>query len=233
MIILQIREAESRRSKAELIQFQSIVQTQESTLDAYFSSPEGKAELLLVAKAQKAQFKARKSTDGGTSSSSSMIHQIFDLFDMDGSGEISWEEFRDVVAYLQLSVETRQLRLDFQDMDVDKSGEVDFDEFRAWWQTRQKNSALHLVLTAKFKFQQWVGDLGLYHQRAKTIIREKRVEAALNLSRESFRQVDPPKEHCVQCQLPFVLLKDVHQHECAGQIVNSLDELQHHVDSLS
>ncbi len=225
---MQLREEESRRSKAELIQFQSIVQTLESTLDAYFSSPEGKAELVDVAKAQRAQIKARK-REGGASS---MLHQIFDLFDMDGSGEISWEEFRDVVAYLQLSLETSQLRQDFNDMDVDGSGEVDFDEFRAWWQGRQKNSALHLALTAKFKFQQWVGDLGLYHPRAKAIIRQRHLEDALNLNRESFRQRDPPKQHCSRCQLSFALLKDVHQHECAGRIVNSLDELKHHVNSV-
>jgi len=55
--------------------------------------------------------------------------RLFDAFDIDRSGTISRQEFRQVVADLGLAIPSDELTQLVREADVDQSGELDFDEF--------------------------------------------------------------------------------------------------------
>lgn len=66
------------------------------------------------------------------------LKRIFDGFDLDKSGHISEDEFRNVLYILMdvknpSDVSTKKLKRYWREIDTDCSGEVSFDEFVAWY----------------------------------------------------------------------------------------------------
>ena len=57
------------------------------------------------------------------------IRKIFDDFDLNQNEIITIDEFANMVAKLEISVERKYLRGIFRNIDLDKSGAIEFSEF--------------------------------------------------------------------------------------------------------
>ena len=60
------------------------------------------------------------------------IRKIFDDFDLNQNDIITIDEFANMVAKLEISVERKYLRGIFRNIDLDKSGAIEFEEFYAF-----------------------------------------------------------------------------------------------------
>lgn len=61
-----------------------------------------------------------------------LIKKIFDDFDLNQNDMITIDEFANMVAKLEISVERKYLRGIFREIDADKSGAIEFQEFYAF-----------------------------------------------------------------------------------------------------
>jgi Ca2+-binding EF-hand superfamily protein len=58
-----------------------------------------------------------------------LLQKIYDDFDLNQNGMITIDEFANMIAKLEISVERKYLRGIFRHIDLNKSGAVEFDEF--------------------------------------------------------------------------------------------------------
>jgi len=65
----------------------------------------------------------------GGSTDEGLIKKIYDDFDLNQNGMITIDEFANMVAKLEISVERKYLRGIFREIDLNKSGAIEFDEF--------------------------------------------------------------------------------------------------------
>lgn len=65
----------------------------------------------------------------GGSNDEGLIRKIYDDFDLNQNGMITIDEFANMVAKLEISVERKYLRGIFREIDLDKSGAIEFEEF--------------------------------------------------------------------------------------------------------
>jgi Ca2+-binding EF-hand superfamily protein len=65
----------------------------------------------------------------GGSTDQGLINKIFDDFDLNQNGMITIDEFANMVAKLEISIERKYLRGIFREIDLDKSGAIEFEEF--------------------------------------------------------------------------------------------------------
>lgn len=65
----------------------------------------------------------------GGSSDEGLLRKIYDDFDLNQNGMITIDEFANMVAKLEISVERKYLRGIFRHIDLDKSGAIEFNEF--------------------------------------------------------------------------------------------------------
>lgn len=72
------------------------------------------------------------STMTGGSKDEGLINKIFDDFDLNQNGMITIDEFANMVAKLEISVERKYLRGIMREIDLNKSGAIEFDEFYAF-----------------------------------------------------------------------------------------------------
>jgi len=63
----------------------------------------------------------------------SMVQNMFEKTDVDGSGQLDKEEVSELCVNLGLNISEEQVTQVMAVMDADGSGEVDFDEFFAWY----------------------------------------------------------------------------------------------------
>jgi Ca2+-binding EF-hand superfamily protein len=68
----------------------------------------------------------------GGSKDQGLIRKIFDDFDLNQNEIITIDEFANMVAKLEISVERRYLRGIFHEIDMNHSGAIEFDEFYAF-----------------------------------------------------------------------------------------------------
>ena len=68
----------------------------------------------------------------GGSTDEGLIRKIFDDFDLNQNEKITIDEFANMVAKLEISVERKYLRGIFREIDLDKSGAIEFNEFYAF-----------------------------------------------------------------------------------------------------
>lgn len=68
----------------------------------------------------------------GGSQDKNFIRKIFDDFDLNQNDIITIDEFANMVAKLEISVERKYLRGIFRNIDLDKSGAIEFNEFYAF-----------------------------------------------------------------------------------------------------
>ena len=68
----------------------------------------------------------------GGSSDEGLIKKIFDDFDLNQNEMITIDEFANMVAKLEISVERKYLRGIFREIDTNKSGAIEFEEFHAF-----------------------------------------------------------------------------------------------------
>lgn len=68
----------------------------------------------------------------GGSQDQNFIRKIFDDFDLNQNEIITIDEFANMVAKLEISVERKYLRGIFRNIDLDKSGAIEFNEFYAF-----------------------------------------------------------------------------------------------------
>ena len=68
----------------------------------------------------------------GGSTDEGLITKIFEDFDLNQNGMITIDEFANMVAKLEISVERKYLRGIFREIDLDKSGGIELNEFYAF-----------------------------------------------------------------------------------------------------
>lgn len=68
----------------------------------------------------------------GGSDDQNLIGKIYEDFDLNQNGMITIDEFANMVAKLEISVERKYLRGIFREIDLDKSGAIEFNEFYAF-----------------------------------------------------------------------------------------------------
>jgi len=68
----------------------------------------------------------------GGSADEGLISKIYEDFDLNANGMITIDEFANMVAKLEISVERKYLRGIFRNIDLNTSGAIEFDEFYAF-----------------------------------------------------------------------------------------------------
>jgi Ca2+-binding EF-hand superfamily protein len=68
----------------------------------------------------------------GGSTDEGLIRKIYEDFDLNQNSMITIDEFANMVAKLEISVERKYLRGIFREIDLNKSGAIEFDEFYAF-----------------------------------------------------------------------------------------------------
>ena len=61
------------------------------------------------------------------------LRQIWKKVDVDGSGELDWDELREVFRMMGRELSDKEMDKALNEIDRDGGGEVDFDEFVKWW----------------------------------------------------------------------------------------------------
>ena len=86
------------------------------------------------------------------------LYTQFYVADLDGSGGIDLDEFRQLAQDLCVPLSERRLRQAFAALDRDGSGQLDFEEFRAWFdseggpaKSRRRLGAMRMVLRRSWR----------------------------------------------------------------------------------
>jgi Ca2+-binding EF-hand superfamily protein len=67
-----------------------------------------------------------------------VIDSLFRKYDVDNSGAIDLEEFRNLIYDLGITDEGIIIERAFEEVDENKNKLISFDEFFAWWKTKEK-----------------------------------------------------------------------------------------------
>jgi Ca2+-binding EF-hand superfamily protein len=106
-----------------------------------------------------------------------LSRRIFDKYDADGSGEISPEEFREMVYEMGYFLSEKEFSVAILMLDLDGSGEISYDEFLKWWRTDERFKKLQLT-DAQFELMQHTSAYFQYFDK----------DSSGTLDREEFRQ---------------------------------------------
>lgn len=68
----------------------------------------------------------------GGSKDGNLVRKVFDDFDLNQNDMITIDEFANMVAKLEISIERKYLRGIMRGIDTNKSGAIEFDEFYAF-----------------------------------------------------------------------------------------------------
>jgi Ca2+-binding EF-hand superfamily protein len=63
------------------------------------------------------------------------LREDFDFNDANGDGRIEYEEFKELMEFLEADMNNNDIRTGFAEIDSDHDGAIEFDEFVAWWMT--------------------------------------------------------------------------------------------------
>ncbi len=61
------------------------------------------------------------------------LREDFDFNDTNGDGRIEYEEFKELMEFLEAEMSNNDIRTGFAEIDTDHDGAIEFDEFVAWW----------------------------------------------------------------------------------------------------
>ena len=105
-------------------------------LVARLQTAEGKAQLKAAARRSRTERKQREAAylqiEDEAERGRRRLRDRFDMYDMDGSGDIDMHEFKLILSELCLPLDAAQLQAEFDRIDADGSGSIEFDEFEAW-----------------------------------------------------------------------------------------------------
>lgn len=107
---------------------------------AYLTSPRGRAHLAERARRAQAEIRRRKRRLSRAEAVEEGVRELFDAFDLDGSGDIDRGELPALLAAMQKRLTAAEVDDVMAAMDRDGSGDVDYSEFRAWL---RHDEALH------------------------------------------------------------------------------------------
>ncbi|KAJ3331686.1 HIR complex subunit [Blyttiomyces sp. JEL0837] len=77
-------------------------------------------------------------------SAKSKIRHLFDKYDLDSSGSISTNEFRQLCYDMGYFLTDKELALDVKLLDVDGDGEISYEEFITWWKQDDRFKSLQM-----------------------------------------------------------------------------------------
>ena len=60
------------------------------------------------------------------------LREDFDFNDANGDGRIEYEEFKELMEFLEADMSNTDIRTGFAEIDTDHDGAIEFDEFVAW-----------------------------------------------------------------------------------------------------
>lgn len=63
------------------------------------------------------------------------LREDFEFNDSNGDGRIEFDEFRELLEFLEADMSNNEARTGFAEIDTDHDGAIEFDEFVAWWMT--------------------------------------------------------------------------------------------------
>jgi Ca2+-binding EF-hand superfamily protein len=63
------------------------------------------------------------------------LREDFEFNDSNGDGRIEYDEFRELLEFLEADMSSADVRTGFAEIDTDHDGAIEFDEFVAWWMT--------------------------------------------------------------------------------------------------
>lgn len=128
-------EAERRRLALENVEIRKALIAESKLTQDYLKSAEGKVEFRIEVRRAKAARTVRKEARQKMAPEElrkSYAEEAFELFDLDGSGEIDESEFKKAVAELCLPLTKAQIQSALEAMDEDGNGVVTLEEFVNW-----------------------------------------------------------------------------------------------------
>jgi len=63
------------------------------------------------------------------------IEELFEQNDVDGNGDIDFDEFQSLMRDLDEALSHRSLEIGFREIDRNRDGRINFGEFLDWWLT--------------------------------------------------------------------------------------------------
>ena len=93
----------------------------------------------------------------------SKLKEIFDKFDLDGSGSVSTSEMKNMIQQLDLKLSDDDIAKLMRDADPDQSGQIDFEEFVTVMAGQMgKGGGLADVVAAAGSFFGWINPLSWF-----------------------------------------------------------------------
>jgi Ca2+-binding EF-hand superfamily protein len=63
------------------------------------------------------------------------LREDFEFNDANGDGRIEYEEFKELLEFLDADMSNNEVHTGFAEIDTNHDGAIEFDEFVAWWIT--------------------------------------------------------------------------------------------------
>lgn len=82
-----------------------------------------------------ATIRVQKSTKRPSMNDMAKIREFFNAHDSNGDGVISYEEMKEMMNKMNISMSDESVKNFFNQIDIDKSGEIEFGEFLDWYTT--------------------------------------------------------------------------------------------------
>lgn len=139
---MEAREADRRKRETDYAD--ECAQTVVSATLERLSGKAGKADVKQELKNVKAANKKKKMARKKMSKEERRVdevREVFELYDVDGSGAIDAEELRAIMNELAIPLTDAELNAALDEMDEDGSGEVEFDEFLGWYMAGEEEAA--------------------------------------------------------------------------------------------